>query len=92
MKSRFNVEIVNNEFFENYKKLFFNLKEKLEKDKTFIKFLKEKKISSDFFSKRLLGQIIFCYFLQRKKWLGVKDGKNFGTGDSNYLRNQFNIF
>ena len=90
--SRFNIEIVNDEFFENYKKLFINLQNKIEKDSIFNKFLKDKNITSDFFSKRLLGQIVFCYFLQKKKWLGVKSDKKFGTGDSNYLRNQFNIY
>ena len=40
----------------------------------------------------MLGQIVFCYFLQKKKWLGVKSDKKFGTGDTNYLRNQFNIY
>lgn len=88
--SRFNIEIVNDEFFENYKNLFINLQNKIEKDSIFIKFLKNKNISSDFFSKRLLGQIVFCYFLQQKKWLGVSKEKRFGTGDKNYLRNIFN--
>ncbi len=90
--SRFNVEIVNDEFFENYKKLFVNLQNKIEKDSIFNKFLKDKNITSDFFSKRLLGQIVFCYFLQKKKWLGVNKEKRFGTGDQNYLRNTFNLF
>lgn len=90
--SRFNIEIVNDEFFENYKKLFLNLKNKIEKDKIFNKFLKERSISSDFFSKRLLGQIVFCYFLQKKKWLGVTKDNKFGTGDPNYLRNIFEVF
>lgn len=89
---RFNIEVVNDEFFENYKKLFLNLKNKLEKDTIFNKFLKDKKISSDFFSKRLLGQIVFCYFLQKKRWLGVVEEKKFGTGDKNYLRNIFNFY
>ena len=90
--SRFNIEIVNDEFFENYKKLFLDLQNKIEKDKIFNKFLKEKSISSEFFSKRLLGQIVFCYFLQKKKWLGETKENKFGTGDPNYLRNIFEIF
>jgi adenine-specific DNA-methyltransferase len=90
--SRFNIEVVNDEFFENYKKLFVNLQKKIEKDSIFNKFLKDKNITSDFFSKRLLGQIVFCYFLQKKKWLGVSEEKRFGTGDQNYLRNTFNFY
>lgn len=90
--NRFNIEIVNDEFFENYKKLFLDLQKKIEKDSIFSKFLKDKNITSDFFSKRLLGQIVFCYFLQKKKWLGVTKEKKFGTGDLNYLRNTFNFY
>jgi len=90
--SRFNIEIVNDEFFENYKKLFINLQKKIEKDSIFNKFLKDKNITSDFFSKRLLGQIVFCYFLQKKKWIGVNKEKRFGTGDQNYLRNTFKFY
>ena len=41
--SRFNIEIVNDEFFDNYKKLYFNLQNKIENDKIFSKFLKEKR-------------------------------------------------
>ena len=92
LEQRFNIEVVNNDFFDSYKKLYFDLKSKLDKDKVFSLFLKKKKITSEFFSKRLLGQIVFCYFLQKKKWLGVKSDKKFGTGDTNYLRNQFNIY
>ena len=92
LEQRFNIEVVNNDFFESYKKLYFDLKSKLDKDKVFSLFLKEKKITGEFFSKRLLGQIVFCYFLQKKKWLGVKSDKKFGTGDTNFLRNQFNIY
>ncbi len=90
--NRFNIEIVNNEFFENYKKLFLNLQNKIENDEIFNKFLKEKNITSDFFSKRLLGQIVFCYFLQKKRWLGVSKMNKFGAGDPNYLRSVFNIY
>ncbi len=90
--NRFNIEIVNDEFFENYKKLFLNLKNKIENDKIFNAFLNKKNITSDFFSKRLLGQIVFCYFLQKKRWLGVSKKNKFGTGDPNYLRNIFDVF
>jgi len=89
LKNRFDIEVVNDEFFDNYKKLFLDLKEKLDNDKIFSSFLKRKKLSSDFFSKRLLGQIVFCYFLQKKGWLGVAENKKFGSGDQSFIRNQF---
>ena len=42
------------------------------------------KKNRNIFFKRLLGQIIFCFFLQKKGWLGVYDKKTFGTGDKNF--------
>lgn len=41
------------------------------------------------FAKKLLGQIIFLYFLQRKGWLGVKRNEHYGEGDRNFLENIF---
>ena len=63
---RFNIEIVNDEFYDHYKSLFLNLKSKLDKDKEFSSFAKKINLETNNFAKRLLGQIIFCYFLQKK--------------------------
>lgn len=86
---RFDIEIVNSEFFLNYKNLFLNLEKSLNKDKTFSVFAKKNKLNIANFSQKLLGQIIFCYFLQKKGWLGVDKNKKFGSGNLDYLRNQF---
>ena len=86
---RFNIEIVNNEFFENYKNLYLTIEGKLKKDKEFSSFAKKIKLETSLFAKKLLGQIVFCYFLQKKGWLGVKKDQNFGYGDQKYLKNQF---
>jgi hypothetical protein len=86
---RFNIEIVNDEFYEHYKNLFLNLCDKFEKDKEFKNFTKKFNLETNYFAKKLLGQIIFCYFLQKKGWLGVDKNKNFGTGDTSFLRNTF---
>ena len=87
--SRFNIEIINDEFYEHYKNLFFNLKDKLDKDQEFSAFAKKTNLETNNFAKKLLGQVIFCYFLQKKGWLGVDKNKSFGTGDKSFLRNQF---
>jgi len=86
---RFNIEIVNDEFYEHYKNLFLNLTKKLDKDKEFSNFAKKINLETNHFAKKLLGQIIFCYFLQKKGWLGVDKNKSFGTGDDSFLRNKF---
>lgn len=86
---RFNIEVVNNEFYEHYKNLYLNLTSKLDKDKEFSTFAKKINLETKDFSKKLLGQIVFCYFLQKKGWLGVDKNKSFGLGDTSFLRNQF---
>jgi Alw26I/Eco31I/Esp3I family type II restriction m6 adenine DNA methyltransferase len=86
---RFNIEIVNNEFYEHYKNLYLKLTSKLDKDKEFSTFAKKINLETSDFAKKLLGQIAFCYFLQKKGWLGVDKNKSFGFGDTSFLRNQF---
>ena len=38
------------------------------------------------FAKKLMGQIVFLYFLQKKGWLGVPKGQEWGTGPRDFLR------
>lgn len=42
------------------------------------------------FAKKLLGQIVFLYFLQKKGWLGVAKDKSWGTGNKAFMRYIFN--
>ena len=44
------------------------------------------------FNKKLLGRIVFLYFIQKKGWLGVPVGENWGKGDFNFLTRQFQDF
>ena len=45
-----------------------------------------KNVSTVDFAKKLMGQIVFLYFLQRKGWLGVPKGRNWGDGPHDFLR------
>ncbi|MFH1670076.1 MAG: Eco57I restriction-modification methylase domain-containing protein, partial [Patescibacteria group bacterium] len=38
------------------------------------------------FAKKLMGQIVFLYFLQKKGWLGVAKGQDWGSGPHDFLR------
>lgn len=89
LKNRFNIEIVNDEFFNQYKNLYLSLHNNLKKDKKFISFINEKKIKTFIFAKKLLGQIVFCYFLQKKGCLGAEKNQTLGAGNKNFLRDQF---
>ena len=94
LEKAFSVEKVTKEFYEKYRNLFYQLTEALDKiiakDKVIKKDLESKKINSIDFSKKLLGQIVFLYFLQKKGWFGVKRGKKWGSGSKHFLRDLFN--
>jgi hypothetical protein len=49
---RFNIEIVNNEFYEHYKSLFLDLTNKLDKDKEFSTFAKRIGLETNHFAKK----------------------------------------
>lgn len=42
------------------------------------------------FCKKLLGRIVFLYFIQKKGWLGVPVADDWGKGDYKYLSNLYN--
>lgn len=90
LEAAFNIETVTKEFFEKYKALYLGLKETLEKhlekDKRTKAEFETKAIKTEDFAKRLLGQIVFLYFLQKKGWLGVTKGKEWGTGPKDFLQ------
>jgi adenine-specific DNA-methyltransferase len=41
------------------------------------------------FCKRMMGRIVFLYFIQKKGWLAVSQGKKWGEGNPDYL---FDLF
>lgn len=93
LEEAFNIEKVTKEFFEKYRELFIGLKESLDEIVS-----KNKKIKDDFsknnidttsFAKKLLGQIVFLYFLQKKGWFGVERDSDWGTGPKDFLRELF---
>jgi len=86
---RFNVEIVTKEFFKQYRNLFERLLAYLKKDFAFQAFAGQNEVDTTSFAKKLLGQIVFIYFLQRKGWLGAKKGEKISDGDRHFLRNLF---
>jgi len=94
LEKAFDVEVVTKEFFEKYRDLF--VKTKLEFDKllnknsTIKKEFQNKKITSTDFAKKLLGQIVVLYFLQKKGWFGVKKDQAWGTGPKDFIRKLFN--
>jgi len=93
IEEAFKIEKVTKEFFEQYKGLYVKTRSELEiilnqNEKVKIEFTK-KNINLDDFAKKLLGQIVFLYFLQKKGWFGVPREKTWRDGDKKFLRNLF---
>ncbi len=100
IEDAFSVEKLSRSFFDEYRKHYGEftkfLTGKDENNKvvgTAHAFLKSvfngnEKGARDFI-KKLLGRIVFLYFLEKKGWLGVPEDKTWGHGDENFLSNLF---
>ena len=90
LEEAFSVEAVTKEFFNQYAALFGDIEAALQKlaakDKTIGSEFKAKNVSTVDFAKKLMGQIVFLYFLQKKGWLGVAKGQDWGAGPHDFLR------
>lgn len=93
VKEAFSVEKLSKAFFDEYKKHY----------DIFCAFMVSKpNISQTIFNgdekgirdfnKKLLGRLVFLYFIQKKGWLGVPDTEDWGSGDLNFLSNRFENF
>jgi adenine-specific DNA-methyltransferase len=71
LEEAFSVEAVTKEFFNLYCEKFYQLVEFLEGNKVFKEESERCGFSTEQFAKKLMGQIVFLYFLQKKGWLGV---------------------
>jgi len=93
LEDAFNIEKVTKEFFEKYRELFLLLKDNLDKmvenDSKIKADFVEKDVDTVDFAKKLLGQIVFLYFLQKKGWFGVERDADWGTGPKDFLRQLF---
>ncbi len=90
LEEAFNIETVTKEFFLRYRDLFIRTKEALDKivrrDPQVRADFETKNVNTVDFAKKLLGQIVFLYFLQKKGWLGVKKHDQWGDGSKQFLR------
>src|SRR5665213_830229 len=90
IEEAFSVEAVTAEFFKKYAELFGDLQKALEKiiksDSHVRDEFKTKGVNIVDFAKKLMGQIVFLYFLQKKGWLGVPKGQDWGAGPRDFLR------
>ena len=90
----FDVEALSKEFFDKYKaqyEKFCNyIYDNCDDESLFGKEFAEwdEKLIRDYV-KKLLGRIVFLHFLQKKGWLGVPFGKEWGEGDTQFMKHLF---
>jgi len=98
IEAAFSVDAVTKQFYKDYRsqfeKLWNELNDIVSKDPKIAEEFETKSIDTANFAKKLMGQIVFLYFLQKKGWLGVgKDDngnfKEWGTGPKNFLHRLF---
>lgn len=71
IEEAFSVEKVTKNFFEAYKEKYLQLAEYLDNNEDFVRESTYKGFTTEQFTKKLLSQIVFLYFIQKKGWLGV---------------------
>ena len=90
LQQAFLVEPITRSFFEEYREHFYRLCEECAALRAVHAPLRkewaDRGITDADFAKRLLGQLIFLYFLQRKGWLGVERKRPWGSGSRKWLR------
>lgn len=93
LEKAFSVEVVTKEFFGKYRELFLDVMESLdslvENDDVIRTDFAANGVNTVDFSKKILGQIVFLYFLQKKGWFGVGRNADWGTGSKQFLRELF---
>ena len=89
IESAFSIEKVTDEFFNQYKELYVKLFEHFANDAHIRVELQKANIDNARFTKKLLGQIVFLYFLQKKGWLGVPKNEFWGKGKKRFIQDLF---
>ena len=87
IKDAFGVEAMSKAFFDEYRDIHYN---------GFVDYLTRSNFKQSVFNgdekairdfvKKLLGRIVFLYFIQKKGWLGASNG-NYKDGDKNFMSN-----
>jgi adenine-specific DNA-methyltransferase len=90
VKDAFSVEKLSKVFFDEYKEQYDIFCEFMMKKPNIRQaiFNGDEKAIRDF-NKKLLGRIVFLYFIQKKGWMGVPVSSKWGQGDFDFLTNLF---
>lgn len=88
----FSIDIISEKFFKEYKSIYKEIVEHcIDKENIMMGFSifpdPEKAIRD--YVKKLMGRIVFIYFLQKKEWMGVPAGNSWRKGNPDYLNDLF---
>ncbi|MGE4443479.1 MAG: Eco57I restriction-modification methylase domain-containing protein [Candidatus Altimarinota bacterium] len=89
LENRFKVEVVRDNFFNDYLNLYVRLYKSIVEAKDFYELLNNNKVNIVSFTKNLLGKIVFLYFIQKKGWFKNKET---GIGDNLFFKNIWDDF
>jgi len=90
----FSVQALSDEFFSEYKRIYSRFvafcmdTPAVRQQFAACGFADDKSIRD--YVKKLMGRLVFLQFLEKKRWLGVPEGGQWGEGEPDYLRNLFN--
>lgn len=93
IKNAFSVEKLSKSFFDEYKEHYTHFCDFMTERPGIQSaiFNGDEKAIRDF-AKKMLGRIVFIYFIQKKGWMGVPAGSKWGEGDFNFLSGHFDNF
>lgn len=94
LTERFKVEVVRDQFFDEYLELFVRLYKAIQDDKPFVELLISQNVDVVSFTKNLLWKIIFLYFIQQKwrLWLWRKTNTQYWEWNKNFMRIMWDNF
>ena len=93
IENAFKVDALSKLFYQDYRKLYEDLTKEIiriiDTDSLIKVEFENNNIQPDNFAKKLMGQIVFLYFIQKKGWLGVKKDSDWGSGEKRFLQQLF---
>ena len=94
LRNRFKVEVVRDQFFDEYLELFVRLYKAIQNDKPFVELIEAQNVDVVSFTKNLLWKIIFLYFIQQKWWLWLwrNTTTKYGEWNKNFMRIMWDNF
>lgn len=89
LEEAFSVEALSDDFFDKYKEVYKEFETDIVKNPSRLNLFKgrDREKSARDFVKRMMGRVIFLYFLQKRGWMGCKT--KWENGDEKFMKHFF---